>query len=46
MASKKLISLMNEGIARELQVSIQYMWQHVLVTGINGAVVEDTVELP
>ena len=32
---------MNEGIARELQVSIQYMWQHVLVTGINGAVVED-----
>lgn len=31
---------MNEGIARELQVSIQYMWQHVLVTGINGAVVE------
>jgi len=32
---------MNEGIARELQVSIQYMWQHVLVTGINGAVVEN-----
>jgi bacterioferritin len=41
LASKKLISLMNEGIARELQVSIQYMWQHVLVTGINGVVVED-----
>lgn len=31
---------MNRGIARELQVSIQYMWQHVSVTGINGAVVE------
>jgi bacterioferritin len=40
MASKKLLELMNRGIARELQVSIQYMWQHVLVTGINGAVVE------
>ena len=33
---------MNEGIARELQVSIQYMWQHVQVTGLMGAVVEDT----
>ena len=33
---------MNRGIARELQVSTQYMWQHVLVTGINGAVVEGT----
>jgi bacterioferritin len=40
MASKKLLELMKRGIARELQVSIQYMWQHVLVTGINGAVVE------
>lgn len=40
MASKKLLELMNRGIARELQVSIQYMWQHVLVTGINGVVVE------
>ena len=40
MALKKLLELMNRGIARELQVSIQYMWQHVLVTGINGVVVE------
>jgi len=32
---------LNRGIARELQVSIQYMWQHVQVTGINGAIVED-----
>lgn len=40
MALKKLMELMNLGIARELQVSIQYMWQHVLVTGINGVVVE------
>lgn len=41
MASKKLIELLNRGIARELQVSIQYMWQHVLVKGIKGAVVKD-----
>jgi len=41
VASKELITLMNKGIARELQVSIQYIWQHVLVTGIKGAVVED-----
>ena len=40
VASKKLLELMNKGIARELQVSIQYMWQHVLVTGIKGVVVE------
>jgi len=41
MASEKLLELLNKGIARELQVSIQYMWQHVQVTGIDGAVVSD-----
>ncbi len=41
MASKKLLELMNKGIARELQVSIQYMWQHVTATGIKGAMVEE-----
>ena len=40
MASKKLLDLMNKGIAREIQVSIQYMWQHVLVKGIKSAAVE------
>lgn len=40
MASKKLLDLMNKGIARELQVSIQYMWQHITVTGFKGAMVE------
>ena len=33
---------MNKGIAREMQVSIQYMWQHVMVTGLKGAMVEDS----
>ncbi len=41
MASKKLMELLNKGIARELQVSIQYMWQHVLVKGIESAAVGD-----
>ena len=42
VVSEKLLELLNKGIARELQVSIQYMWQHVQATGIDGAVVEDT----
>ena len=42
LTSKKLLEIIDEAIARELQVSIQYMWQHVQVTGIMGAVVEDT----
>lgn len=42
--SKKLLEILNKGIARELQVSIQYMWQHVQVTGIMGAVVQDELK--
>lgn len=41
MASQKLLDFLNKGIARELQVSIQYMWQHVQVTGMDGLTVED-----
>jgi len=40
MASKKLLELLNKGIALELHVSIKYMWQHISVKGIEGAVVE------
>lgn len=40
MTSKKLLEMMNKGIARELAVSIQYMWQHILVSGIKSAAVE------
>jgi len=29
MSSKEFLDRLNEAIARELQVSIQYMWQHV-----------------
>lgn len=42
LASQKLLDFLNKGIARELQVSIQYMWQHVQVTGTDGALVEGT----
>ena len=38
MASQKLLDYLNKGIARELQVSIQYMWQSIQATGINGLV--------
>lgn len=39
MASKALLEKLNEAIAREIQVSVQYMWQHVMVRGINAEVV-------
>ena len=39
--SEKLKELLNKGIAREIQVSVQYMWQHVLARGIKGAAIED-----
>jgi bacterioferritin len=41
MASEKLKELLNKAIAREIQVSIQYMWQHVLAVGIKGAAIEE-----
>lgn len=41
MVSEKLLDLLNKGVAKELQVSIQYMWQYVQVTGLDGEVVKD-----
>jgi bacterioferritin len=45
MASKKpsaeLLDLLNQAIAREIQVSVQYMWQHVLWKGVKGYAVKD-----
>ncbi|MEJ2183031.1 MAG: ferritin-like domain-containing protein [Nitrospirota bacterium] len=34
MAAKKMGELLNQAIAREIAVSIQYMWQHVMVKGL------------
>jgi bacterioferritin len=39
--SDKLKDLLNKAIARELQVSIQYMWQHVQVMGVKAVSVQD-----
>ena len=39
--SSELLDLLNNAIARELQVSIQYMWQHVLWSGVQGYAVKD-----
>ncbi len=44
MASKELMDLMNEAIAREIQVSIQYMWQHVLWKGVKAFAVREEFE--
>lgn len=43
-ASKELTDLLNQAIARELQVSIQYMWQHVLWIGVSGFTVKDEIK--
>jgi len=44
MASKQLMTKMNEGLADELQVSIQYMWQHVLWHGVKGFAIKDELK--
>lgn len=44
MASKELLKMLNDGIARELQVAIQYMWQHVQWGGVKGFAVQDELK--
>jgi bacterioferritin len=44
MASKELLNMMNEAVARELQVSIQYMWHYVLWRGVKGFAVKDELK--
>ena len=38
MAKENLKEMLNDAIAREIQVSVQYMWQHVQAVGISGEV--------
>jgi bacterioferritin len=38
--SDKLRKMLNEAIALEIGVSIQYMWQHVQVIGVKGVAVQ------
>ncbi|MGC8896469.1 MAG: ferritin-like domain-containing protein [Candidatus Bathyarchaeia archaeon] len=44
MASKKLLGMLNDAIAREMQVSIQYMWQHIQWGGVKGFAVQDELK--
>ncbi len=44
MASKELLGKVNKAIAMEMQVSIQYMWQHVQWSGVKGFAVKDALE--
>jgi bacterioferritin len=44
-ASSELLELMNRAIAREMQVSIQYMWQHIQWVGVKGFTVRDQLKL-
>ncbi len=39
--SDTLKEMLNDAIAREMAVSIQYMWQHVQVMGVKGVAVKD-----
>src|SRR4030066_1681809 len=43
-ASKQLLDLLNDAVARELQVSVQYMWQHVQWIGVSGFAVKDELK--
>jgi len=40
-ASDQLKEMLNKAIAREIQVSVQYMWQHIQVVGVKGVAVQD-----
>jgi len=41
MADQRLMDVLNKSIARELQVSIQYMWHHVMAVGLEAPAVRD-----
>ncbi len=42
--SAKLNELLNKSISREMQVAIQYMWQHVQWSGVQGQAVKDALQ--
>lgn len=42
--SDNLKKMLQEAVARELQVSIQYMWQHIVWRGVKGYAVKDAFE--
>lgn len=42
--STELLDMLNQAIARELQVAIQYIWQHVQWSGVKGFAVHDELK--
>jgi bacterioferritin len=44
-ASKKLLDMLNQAIAREIAVSIQYMWQHVMIKGMYAEAIGPTFRI-
>lgn len=40
----ELLELLNKAIAREIGVSIQYMWQHVMALGMKSPEIKDVFE--
>jgi len=43
-ASPKLMEMMNQAIAGELQAIVQYMWHHIMVKGLNSSSLMDVFE--
>ncbi|MFW9925419.1 MAG: bacterioferritin [Candidatus Thorarchaeota archaeon] len=44
MASKELIEMLNKAVSLELQVSIQYMWQHVKIYGFDHLAIAEELK--
>ena len=42
--SKELMDMLNDAISREIQVSIQYMWQHVRIYGFDHLEIADELK--
>ena len=42
--AKDLLELLNRAIAREIGVSVQYMWQHVMAMGMKSPEIKDIFE--
>jgi bacterioferritin len=40
----ELLELLNKAIAREIGVSVQYMWQHIMAMGMKSPEVKDIFE--
>jgi bacterioferritin len=43
-ASTTLTDMLQKAVAREIQVSVQYMWQHVMAKGLESAEIADVFE--